>query len=147
MHIKELKLLLVLSMSSVMFACNNNTTTSQTLETNSTAVPNDEKPTVKNINQQEFINLQKDSNTLVLDVRTPSEIAEGYIKGTQLFIDINGNNFQDELNKLDKSKTYLVYCRSGARSSRAANAMIEAGFNVVFNLTGGIMGWTGETVK
>lgn len=147
MYIKELKLLCLLSMSSVMFACNNNTATTQTVETNNNVTPNDEKPTVKNISQQEFITLQKDSNTLVLDVRTPSEIAEGYIKGTQLFIDINGSNFQDELNKLDKSKTYLVYCRSGARSSRAAGAMIDAGFKVVYNLTGGIMGWTGETVK
>lgn len=147
MYIKELKLLCLLSMSSVMFACNNNAATTQSVETNNNVTPNDEKPTVKNISQQEFITLQKDSNTLVLDVRTPSEIAEGYIKGTQLFIDINGSNFQDELNKLDKSKTYLVYCRSGARSSRAASAMIDAGFKVVYNLTGGIMGWTGETVK
>lgn len=147
MYIKELKLAFILSVSSVMFACNNNTVTTQSIETNNTALPNEEKPTVKNIEQQEFITLQKDSNTLVLDVRTPGEIAEGYIKGTQLFIDVNGSNFQDELNKLDKTKTYLVYCRSGARSSRAANAMIEAGFKVVYNLTGGIMGWTGEIAK
>ncbi len=147
MYIKELKLAFILSMSSVMFACNNNTAITQSIETSITALPNEEKPTVKNIEQQEFITLQKDSNTLVLDVRTPGEIAEGYIKGTQLFIDVNGSNFQDELNKLDKTKTYLVYCRSGARSSRAANAMIEAGFKVVYNLTGGIIGWTGEIAK
>ncbi|MCX7744364.1 MAG: rhodanese-like domain-containing protein [Flavobacteriales bacterium] len=106
-----------------------------------------QKPAVINIQQDEFLKLTKDPNTVVIDVRTPGEVAEGYISGTKYFIDFNGGNFANEIQKLDKSKSYIVYCRSGGRSSKAASIMIENGFNKVYNLTGGIMNWTGGLVK
>ena len=82
-----------------------------------------------------------------MDVRTPDEIAGGFIKGTTLFADVNGTAFTTEIDKLDKSKTYIVYCRSGARSSTAADIMIKSGFTKVYNLTGGISNWQGEISK
>lgn len=115
--------------------------------TSQSTTSDQQKPAVKNIQQDEFLKLTKDPNTVVIDVRTPGEVAEGYIAGTKYFIDLNGGNFANEIQKLDKSKSYIVYCRSGGRSSKAASIMIENGFTKVYNLTGGVMNWTGGLVK
>lgn len=102
---------------------------------------------VKNINQAEFQKMVKDKNTILVDVRTPAEIQQGYIPGTAKFFDINGANFDTQINGLDKTKTYLMVCRSGARSSRAAQMMMAKGFTKVYNLTGGVMNWQGSLTK
>lgn len=102
---------------------------------------------VTDIQVQQFIELSEDSNTVVIDVRTPGEIAQGYIPQADLFMDVNGGNFEEAISQLDSSKTYIVYCRSGARSSRAANIMVGKGFGTVYNLVGGINAWPGEVKK
>lgn len=102
---------------------------------------------VQNINQKEFATVMQQQKAIVMDVRTPDEIAGGFIKGTTLFADVNGAAFATQIDKLDKSKTYIVYCRSGARSSTAADIMIKSGFTKVYNLTGGISNWQGEISK
>jgi len=98
----------------------------------------------KTINKEKFDEQAKDSNTRIMDVRTPEEVSEGYIVGTTLFNDINDSNFETNLDKLDKSKNYIVYCKSGGRSSRAVEIMREKGFKHVVDLEGGISNWTGE---
>lgn len=115
--------------------------------TSQSSTSDQQKPAVKNIQQDEFLNLIKDPNTFVVDVRTPGEVAEGYIPGTKYFIDFNSGNFTGEIQKLDKSKSYIIYCRSGGRSSKAASIMIDNGFQHVYNLSGGIMNWTGGLAK
>ena len=102
---------------------------------------------VKNIKQAEFQKLAKDPNTVIIDVRTPSEVSEGYIDGATLFIDYNGSNFESKISKLDKSKSYIIYCRSGGRSSRASELMASKGFKKLYNLEGGISNWTGTIKK
>jgi rhodanese-related sulfurtransferase len=101
----------------------------------------------KNINQTEFQNLAKESNTVVIDVRSPSEISEGFIDGAALFIDYNGNDFESEIDKLDKTKSYIIYCRSGGRSARASELIASKGFKKVYNLEDGISNWTGVIKK
>ena len=64
----------------------------------------------------------------------------GHIPGA-INIDVEGPNFESEIAKLDKSATYAIYCQSGRRSSIAAGAMLEDGFNNLFNLTNGIADW------
>ncbi len=98
----------------------------------------------KMINQEEFTSLVKDTNNVVIDVRTPGEVAEGYIPGTTLFYDYNDSNFESNIEKLDKTKGYVVYCRSGGRSSKAAELLQQKGIKKVYNLDGGISNWTGE---
>lgn len=88
--------------------------------------------------------LKGDSNAKVLDVRTQEEVDEGMIPNA-LHIDIyKGQGFIDEVQKLDKSKTYFVYCRSGNRSGQACILMNEMGFETTHNLLGGFSKWTGE---
>ncbi|MFK5971865.1 MAG: rhodanese-like domain-containing protein [Flavobacteriaceae bacterium] len=91
--------------------------------------------------------LQNDDNAFILDVRTPEEVEEGYILNA-IHIDIYlGQDFLTELEKLDKSKNYYVYCRSGNRSGQACAIMNSLGFENTYNLEGGFMNWEGETVE
>ncbi len=88
---------------------------------------------------------QNDENFVILDVRTPQEIAKGYIEGA-ITHDFFSETFPDELNKLDKQKTYLIYCRSGRRSSKALQLMQQLNFRTVYNMTSGILGWHAESL-
>lgn len=102
----------------------------------------------QNLDNKEFSALFTKPNTLVLDVRTPREVGEGHIPQANVFIDINDASFESEMAKLDKSKNYLVYCRSGARSARACKFMEENGFSgELYNLATGIMGWDGDVKR
>ncbi|APQ16438.1 rhodanese-like domain-containing protein [Maribacter hydrothermalis] len=89
--------------------------------------------------------LEKDSNAVILDVRTEEEVEEGIIPNS-INLDIyKGTEFVEELKKLDKSKNYYVYCRSGNRSGQACEIMNSLGIDNAFNLQGGFMNWEGET--
>lgn len=95
----------------------------------------------QDLNVAEFKAKMAQPGTVVLDVRTPEETAEGKIEGA-VEIDFEGQNFEAEIDKLDKNKTYLVYCRSGGRSSQASELMAEKGLKNIYNLTGGYLAWT-----
>lgn len=88
----------------------------------------------------EFKQRMEKGDAILLDVRTPDEYAEGHLAGSTN-LDYENPNFPEELKKLDKSKPYLVYCRSGRRSDAAMQLMKENGFTSVTNLEGGIAGW------
>lgn len=88
--------------------------------------------------------LQEDTDAVVLDVRTYSEIQQGFIPKA-LNIDIySGQDFIDQVMKLDKTRSYYVYCKSGGRSGQACAFMNQAGFEKAYNLVGGFMQWQGE---
>ena len=63
----------------------------------------------------------------VIDVRTPEETAAGYLEGALLF-DIQGAEFNSQLETLDKAANYVVYCRSGNRAGQAIEWMTQNGF-------------------
>ena len=102
----------------------------------------------QDITQEEWRQqLAEDTNALILDVRTEEEVEEGFIPN-MVHIDIRlGQGFVDELQKLDKSKNYYVYCRSGGRSAQACAIMNQMGFETTYNLLGGFMNWDGETAE
>jgi len=102
---------------------------------------------VISISEQEFTKILKKENATVIDVRTPAEVSQGYIKGTDIFADISSMGFEAQIGKLDPSKAYIVYCRSGSRSSSAANFMVKNGFKKVYNLEGGMLNWKGDVVR
>ena len=87
---------------------------------------------------------EQTSASVILDVRTAEEFESGYIKGA-LNLDIRGGaDFLVSIEKLDKSKSYFVYCRSGARSGQACQLMSQMGFSAVYNLEGGVLAWEGD---
>lgn len=99
---------------------------------------------VKNLSQQDLTAKLQEKNTVLIDVRTSIEVAGGYIPESEYFIDINGANFEQKIAELDTTKTYVIYCRSGARSGRAASYMSQNSFTEVYNLEGGILDYTGK---
>ena len=88
----------------------------------------------------EFSAKVAEAGVITLDVRTPSEFAEGFIEGARL-IDFQSGNFENEIAALDKNATYAVYCRNGNRSGQAVKVMQDAGFTNVFNMNGGVIDW------
>lgn len=87
---------------------------------------------------------EQTSASVILDVRTAEEFESGYIKGA-MNLDIRGGaGFLSSIEKLDKSKSYFVYCRSGARSGQACQLMSQMGFSAVYNLDGGVLAWEGD---
>ena len=79
-------------------------------------------------------------NHVVVDVRSPQELAEGEVPG-HIMINFFDPAFQQEIDKLDRAKTYLLYCRSGNRSAQACEIMANMGFEHLYNLNGGIGAW------
>jgi rhodanese-related sulfurtransferase len=99
---------------------------------------------VENLDAKTFeTKVAEDKNAVLLDVRTPMEHQMVRIPNS-ILIDINSPMFMEEIDKLDKTKSYYVYCRSGNRSFHAGNYMLTNGFEKVFNLESGIIGWNGE---
>lgn len=97
-----------------------------------------------NLNQQDWVSqLEADNNAVILDVRTEDEWNDGYIPNA-VNIDIyKGQGFIYEVDQLDKSKNYYVYCKAGGRSEQACNIMNQLGFENTYNLLGGMMQWRG----
>lgn len=87
-----------------------------------------------------YVQIKNNREATVIDVRTPEEFSNGYIANA-VNIDYNSNDFFRKLDKLDKSRTYYLYCLSGGRSNSAINYMISHGFTSVFELKGGILKW------
>jgi rhodanese-related sulfurtransferase len=102
---------------------------------------------IENVTPPEAFTLIQDNENnpefVILDVRTPEEFADGYIENA-INLDYYSETFRDELNKLDKNKKYLIYCRSGNRSGKALAIMAELNFREVYNMLGGIVEWEAE---
>jgi rhodanese-related sulfurtransferase len=77
---------------------------------------------------------------VILDVRTPEEFAEGHI-ASSVNLDVQSRDFENALKKLDRKKSYLVYCRTGNRSRMATVAMESLGFRSIFHMNEGIVKW------
>lgn len=98
------------------------------------------KKNYEDVNAATFNKLIRETNGIILDVRTPAEFKQSAIDGA-INIDSMGSNFAEKIKELDKNKTYFVYCRSGNRSGSACKLMGNAGFENLYNLSGGLMKW------
>ena len=81
---------------------------------------------------------------VLLDVRRPDEFEEGHIEGAAN-INVLEKDFEEKVSQLDKKKTYLVYCRSGKRSTIAVQKMADLGFNHIYMLEGGYLDWQDQS--
>ena len=89
--------------------------------------------------------MESESGYIILDVRRPDEFAEGHIpNAVNIPNEIIGTNEITELP--DKAQLILVYCRSGRRSKEASEKLVALGYTNIVEF-GGIIDWTGETVK
>ncbi|MBF8148289.1 rhodanese-like domain-containing protein [Winogradskyella sp. F6397] len=97
------------------------------------------------LSQEEWTKqLEADTNAVVLDVRTQDEVDQGMIPNA-IHIDIfKGQGFINEVEELDKSKNYYVYCKSGNRSGQACAIMNQLEIENAYNLLGGFSEWEGD---
>jgi rhodanese-related sulfurtransferase len=123
-----MKMLSILSFVFLFLSCSTSSTTltAQTIN--------------KKVSKTEFAELMKKTGAQLIDVRTPREFSNGFIEGAKN-IDYNGDSFEKQMKKLDKTKPVLVYCAAGGRSENAAELLQEWGFKEVYDLEGGYNGW------
>lgn len=106
-----------------------------------TSCQSQNKSDVKHLTPTDFAEkLSAAPKAQLIDVRTPEEFAGQHLPQAQN-IDWNGSDFEAQVAKLDKSAPVFLYCRSGGRSSAAANKLQEMGFSEVYNMEGGILQW------
>jgi rhodanese-related sulfurtransferase len=102
---------------------------------------------IENITSEEahiLIQENKDNpDFVILDVRTPEEFLGEHIENA-VNLDYYSDTFRNDLDKLDKNKTYIIYCRSGRRSGNALNITKELDFREVYNMLDGIIKWKSE---
>jgi rhodanese-related sulfurtransferase len=84
--------------------------------------------------------LKSDPKVVVLDVRTPDEFKSGHIPGAKN-LDFFGDDFAQQIAALDKSKTYLVHCAAGGRSTKACKVIEKDQFPFVYHLNEGFKAW------
>lgn len=102
---------------------------------------------IKDITVDEAMRYLKKKKIILLDVRTEVEVKESHIPKS-IHIDVlQEEDFLEQIKKLDKKSTYIIYCRSGKRSVTAAERMQQEGFTSVLNMKGGILSWKGPLIK
>lgn len=85
--------------------------------------------------------LESKQSVILIDVRETNEVAAGKIPGV---VNIPLGLLEFRMNELDKSKEYIMICRSGGRSGQATRFLENQGYNVT-NMDGGMLDWNGET--
>ena len=107
---------------------------------------NNEKksPTIVHVDARQAAKLlsgpDKKNSPIIIDIRTSDEFREGHLKGARQ-IDFLEEGFAEKVRKLDRSRPYLIHCRSGGRSSRSLALWKKMKFKKVYHLDGGILAW------
>jgi len=98
---------------------------------------------IEDVNTENFHQLIEKGDGIIIDVRTSQEFNSGHIIDATN-IDFYSDDFTDKLKIVRKDVPIYVYCRSGGRSSSAADKMEKLGFTKVYNMIGGIGSWQSE---
>ena len=85
--------------------------------------------------------IEKGKDYIILDVRTQEEYDSGYLKDSIL---IPVDDLEERINEVPRGKPIIVYCRSGRRSARAAEILLNNGFSPVYDMQGGIEKWKSD---
>lgn len=95
---------------------------------------------VRHAKAQEAASLLATNQITILDIRTPNEFASGHIAGATN-INYLSADFSDCLAQLDRSKSYLLHCAAGGRSTNALPKLARLGFTNIIHLDGGLKAW------
>ena len=85
----------------------------------------------------------RDSDFAILDIRTPGEFQSGHLPKS-ILIDFYSKTFADQLSRLDKEKTFLIYCRTGNRSTKSLEIFKKLKFQKIYHMASGISAWKSE---
>ena len=103
-------------------------------------------PAYKNLTPAQFSEALRQPGAVLLDVRRPDEFAAGHLPGA-VNIDVTSPDFARRVAALEKTRPTYVYCRSGARSTKAAEQLTKVGFGQVHNMLGGVLDWPEQLVR
>jgi len=78
---------------------------------------------------------------IIIDLRTHKEFSESHIENA-INIDYYENDFKEQINSLDRNQKYMIYCRSGIRSGKAAVIFQKLGFENIYDLDDGIIAYS-----
>ncbi|MEO5789948.1 rhodanese-like domain-containing protein [Gelidibacter sp.] len=92
------------------------------------------------VTPEEMLSLMEMDDVQLVDVRSAKDRIDGFIKNSQN-IDFNSPTFDQDIQKLDKTKPVILYCRSGGRSAKCAKKLKDAGFVKIYDLKGGMTQW------
>lgn len=95
---------------------------------------------VRHLSPERVESLARSGQAIIVDVRESSEYRSGHIPRAK---HIALSQLLHRLREVPKDKMVVVVCRSGSRSSRAAELLMAAGFRNVYNMQGGMQRWTG----
>lgn len=94
---------------------------------------------MQNINAADMQKITKQTpDVYLLDVRTLGEYQQKRIKGGRL---IPIDQVQNRIDEIPKNRPIIVYCETGARSAMVGRYLDSLGYQSVYNLAQGIMGW------
>lgn len=127
---------LFLSLSLSLSGCEDN-------DTPDTGIPSIRVKNISALESFELISEDTEGDITIIDIRTPAEYSQAKIPGS-IIIDFYSPDFRNSLRLLDKEKPYLIYCRSGSRSSHAMRIFQEKGFATIFHMDGGIVDWVNQ---
>lgn len=82
--------------------------------------------------------LTQGDDLLLVDIRTPAEMAQGMIPGST---ELPMHLIPLRMSEIPKDRDVVLYCRSGARSYQACAYLMQQGYDRVLNLRGGIIAW------
>jgi len=88
------------------------------------------------VSKENVLEFVENNPGVIIDVRTQDEYDSGHLAEADLQFDLMSGEFAQQLDSLDKSKTYYLYCRSGNRSGKASRLMKDKGFENVYNIGG-----------
>lgn len=81
-----------------------------------------------------------DAGAVLLDVREPAEWQAGHAEGAQW---IPMGEVANRRGEIPADRDVVVICRSGARSGRVTEVLVQAGHDAV-NLAGGMQAWAAK---
>lgn len=145
-NMKLQTIFLSLFMAFSLMACGQ--TQSESDSANGSAQEQGSEPIVISI--ADFKTKMENPEAQLIDVRTDGEVREGMLPGAIQLDESNWDNFVKGAESLDPDKPVLIYCRSGARSNKAAKYLSQNGFKEVYDMRGGIIDWNknkGELIK
>lgn len=123
MSLKKIILALTLSFGLIFLNCENgNSNKAQLLE------------------PMEFKTFLNENDVTLVDLRTPKEFNSGHIENA-INVNFLSSEFEKDIQKLDTTKTIVIYCRSGNRSRKSVAKLVEAGFDDIYDLKGGVLNW------
>jgi rhodanese-related sulfurtransferase len=81
------------------------------------------------------------SSFVILDLRTPAEVAAAGKIANSILLDYNAGVFDSQVGRLNRSFRYVIYCKSGIRSGKALLTMKDLDFKEVYEIAGGTNAW------